>query len=158
MPPRREPLAEISENRRQGPNLTPDQRQRIIAKRQCGCTIAELVKEFGRSESAIKYTIRTYDPAITTQEKPRFRRPHMLSARTKKIIYRKARSTLKISYAELAEAAQVYSPNSTPLRPPSRRTLYRVLKQRGLTNHPCKERPKLTSARATRRVRFSRKY
>jgi hypothetical protein len=70
MPPRREPLAEISNNRRQGPNLTPDQRQRIIAKRQCGCTILELIKEFSRSKSAIKYTIRTYDLAITTQEKP----------------------------------------------------------------------------------------
>ena len=70
MPPRREPLAEILGNRRRGPNLTLDERQRIIAKRQCGCTIPELAKEFSRSESAIKYTIREYSNATTTQEKP----------------------------------------------------------------------------------------
>jgi hypothetical protein len=105
MPPRREPLAEISGNRRRGPNLTPDERQRIIAKRQCRCTILELAKEFSRSESAIKYTIREYSHATTTQEKPRPGRNPILSARTKKLIYQKARSTLKVNYAELAKVA-----------------------------------------------------
>jgi transposase len=131
MPPRREPCAEISENRRRGPNLTPDQRQRIIAKRQCGCTIRELAVEFGRSERAIKYTIRTYASAPTTQEKPRSGRRSILSARTKKLIYRKARSEPKVSYAELAKVAQVYGPDGTPSKPPSRSTLYRILKRCG---------------------------
>jgi len=158
MPPRREPLAESSGNRRRGPNLTPDERLRIIAKRECGCAIKELAEEFGRSKRAIKYTIRTYANAATTQERPRSGRVPILSARTKKLIYRKARSTPKIDYAELAKVAQVYSPNGTLSKPPSKSTLYRALKQCGITNHPCKVRPKLTHARAVRRVRFSRKY
>ena len=70
MPPRRQPCAEILGNRRRGPNLTLDQRQQIIAKRQCRCTVLELAKEFSRSERAIKYTIRTYANRTTTQEKP----------------------------------------------------------------------------------------
>jgi transposase-like protein len=105
MPPRRQFGAETSGNRRRRPNLTPDQRQRIIAKRQCGCTIPELAEEFGRSESTIKYTIHTYANAATMQEKPRSGRPPMLSARTKKLIYRKARAEPKIEYLELAKVA-----------------------------------------------------
>jgi transposase len=105
MPPRRQFGTEVAGNKPRGRNLTPDQRQRIIAKRQCGCTIKELVEEFGRSASAIKYTIREYSNATTTQEKPRSGRHPILSARTKKLIYRKARSTPKINYAELAKVA-----------------------------------------------------
>ena len=133
MLPRRQFGTEIAGNRRRGPNLTPDERQRIIAKRQCGCTIPELVKEFGRSESAIKYTIRTYTKATTTQEKPRPGRPPVLSARAKKLIYRKARSAPKVDYSELAKAAQVYAPDGTPSQPPSKSTLYRALKKNRLT-------------------------
>jgi len=105
MPPRREPLSETSGNRRRGPNITPDQRQRIIAKRECGCTVKDLAEEFGRSENAIRYTIHTYANTTTTQERPRPGRPPILSARTQKLIYRKARSKPKITYAELAKAA-----------------------------------------------------
>ena len=148
MPPRRQFGAETSGNRRRRPHLTPDQRQRIIAKRQCGCTIPELAEEFDRSESTIKYTISTYANATTTQEKPRSGRPPILSTRTKKLLYRKARAEPKIEYSELAKAAQVYAPDGTTSKPPSKSTLYRVLKQRGLTNRRCKKRPKLTPARA----------
>ena len=70
MPLRRQFGTEIAGNRRQGPNLTLDKQQQIIAKQQCRCTILELVKEFSRSKSAIKYTIQTYTKATTTQEKP----------------------------------------------------------------------------------------
>ena len=105
MPPRREPLAESSGNRRRRPNLTLDQRQRIIAKRECGCTIQELAEEFDRTENAIRYTIRTYANTTTTQERPRSGRPPILLARTKKLIYRKARAEPKATYVELAETA-----------------------------------------------------
>jgi transposase len=132
MPPRRQSGPEIAEtaaNKRRGPNLTPDQRQRIIAKRQCGCTIPELAKEFGRSENAIKYTIRTYANRTTTEEKPRSGRPPILSARTKRLIYRKVRSTSKVGYSELAKVAQVHAKDGTPSKPPSTSTLYRALKK-----------------------------
>jgi transposase-like protein len=158
MPPRRESLAETSGNRRRRPNITPDQRQRIIAKRECGCTVKELAEEFGRTENAIRYTIHTYANTTTTQERPRSGRPPILSARAMNIIYRKARSEPKGTYAELAKAAQVYAPDGTPLKPPCRSTLYRVLKRRGLINYCCQERPKLTVTRAARRVKFSRQY
>jgi hypothetical protein len=151
-------LAQVLGNRFRGPNLTPDERQRIIAKRQCECTIPELVEEFSRSESTIKYTIRTYTKATATQMKSQSKRPPILSTRTKKLIYRKARSTPKVNYAELAEVAQIYAPDDTPSKPPSKSALHRALKKAALINHRCKAPPKLTHARAGKRVRFSRKY
>ena len=92
-------------NARRGPNINPDDRAKIIAKRECGISVRELAEEFGRSESAIKYTISTYANAATTQEKPRSGRPPMLSLHQKKVIYQKARAAPKIKYSELAAAA-----------------------------------------------------
>jgi hypothetical protein len=59
-------------------------------------------------------------------------------ASDKKIIYRKARAAPKLEYSELAKAGVVVSANGTPSKPPSRSTLYRLLKRHGLTNFPCK--------------------
>jgi hypothetical protein len=70
MPPRLEPLAETLGNRRRRPNITLDQRQRIIAKRECRCTVRELAEEFNRTKNAIRYTIKTYANTTTTQERP----------------------------------------------------------------------------------------
>jgi methionine aminopeptidase len=53
---------EIDRNVRRGPNISPAARNTIIASWQRGVTVKELKElaaEFGRSESAIKYTIRT---------------------------------------------------------------------------------------------------
>jgi len=61
----------------------------------------------------------------------------MLSACAKKLVYRKARAKPKITYAELAKAAQVYALDSTPLKLPCRATLYRALKQNRLLNYRC---------------------
>jgi hypothetical protein len=53
MPTLRQFGQEIAENTRCGPNISPTDRERIIAKRECGVTVRELAAEFGRSESAI---------------------------------------------------------------------------------------------------------
>jgi hypothetical protein len=48
--------------------------------------------------------------------------------------------------------------NGTTSKPPSRRTLYWVLKGEGLTNHRCKKRPKLNTRHAAKRLQFVRQY
>jgi transposase len=75
---------EIAGNTQRRLNISPADRQRIIAKRECGVTVRELAAEFGRSEGAIKYTIRTYANAGTTQEWPHSGRPPILSLHQKK--------------------------------------------------------------------------
>jgi transposase len=79
MPPPRQFGQEIDHNVRRRPNLTPTQREQIIAKYQAGVSTAELVEEFGRSEHAIQYTIKKWTTHYTTQELPRSGRPHILS-------------------------------------------------------------------------------
>lgn len=60
MPTQRRFGQEVDGNARRGPNISPADRLRIIAKREVGISVRELAAQFGRSESAIKYTIRTY--------------------------------------------------------------------------------------------------
>jgi hypothetical protein len=45
-----------------------------------------------------------------------------------------------------------------PLKPPSRSTLYRMLKRWNLTNHRCKKRPKLNQGHALKCLQFSRQH
>jgi transposase len=158
MPPPRRFGQEIAGNARRGPNISPAERQMIIAKRECGVTVRELAAEFIRSESAIKYTIRIYAKIGTTQEQPRSGRPPILSLHQKKIIYQKARAAPKIEYSELAKVAVLVNPDGTTLKPPCHRTLYRVLKGAGLTNSPCKKRPQLNRGHAAKRLQFCRQY
>jgi transposase len=158
MPTLRQFGQEVAGNARRGPHISPTDRDRIVAKRECGVTVQELAAEFGRSESAIKYTIRTYTRTGTTQEQPRSGRPPMLSLHQKKVIYRKACAAPKIEYSELAKHGVFVKPDGTTLKPPSRTTLYRILKGRGLTNYPCKKRPKLNRRHAAKRLQFCKQY
>lgn len=149
---------DVDQNVRRGPNISPAERQRIIAEREVGVTVRELAAEFGRSESAIKYTLRTYTKTATTEERPRSGRPRILSHHQEKIIYRKVRAAPKLEYSDLAKHAVYVNVEGTPLKPPSRSTLYRVLKPRGLTNNRCKKRPKLTLDHAYKRRGFCRRW
>jgi hypothetical protein len=82
MPIQRQFGQELNQNVRRGPNISPGACQAIIAKREYGASIKKLAAGFGWSESAIKYTIRTYS-LTTTQKKPRSGRPHILSLHQK---------------------------------------------------------------------------
>jgi transposase len=148
---------ELNQNVRRGPNISPGACQAIIAKREYGASIKELAAEFGQSESAIKYTIRTYSPT-TTQGKPRSGCLHILSLHQKKIIYRKARAAPKIEYSELAKVGTFVNADGTPLKPPSHSTLYWALKRHGLSNFCCKVRLKLSSVHAQKRREFYKTY
>ena len=48
---------EISNNIRRRPNLTPEQRGKIIGAREAGSTYAEITARYGVSKSTISYTI-----------------------------------------------------------------------------------------------------
>jgi transposase len=146
------------QNARRGPNISPAQRLQIITKRECGATLNELVAEFGRSMSAIRYTLRTYANTTNPIDKPRSGRPPVLSRHQKKILYRAVRATPKIEYSELVKAVQLMNPDGTLSKPPSHDTLYRELKRQCLTNLRAKKRPKLTRGHALARLRFCRAW
>ena len=157
MAPRRQVGTEISGNAPRGRNLLPEERQQIIALRERGVPVKELMEEFGCSKSAIKYTTRTYT-TTSAQHKPHTGRPCMLSHHQQRLVFRKVRAMPKVDYVELAKVAQVISPGGTPSKLPSKDTLYREIKRHDIGHHQCAVRPKLTPTRAVQRVKFSKKY
>ncbi|EOA85953.1 uncharacterized protein SETTUDRAFT_169516, partial [Exserohilum turcica Et28A] len=64
----------------------------------------------------------------------------------------------KILYEDLAKVASFVKEDETISKPPSHRTLSRVLRSRGLVNYRCKLRPKLTATHARKRLAFAREY
>jgi transposase len=158
MPQLRSALSENSANPRKRPNLTPTQRIQIISKGKAGCSAASSAAEFGCSERTVRRTLQEASTHHNGLEKPRSGRPSILSEHEERCIYRAVRAAPKIEYKELLEVTTIHYPDGTTSKPPSRSTLYRMLKRRGLTNFKAKKRPKLTRARALARLRFCREY
>jgi transposase len=158
MPPQSRILQELDQNVRRGPNLTIAQRNQIIGMLGSGATVTEVADAYGRTARCIRDLRKKYTTTGTTADKPRTGRPPILLLSQKKIIYRKVRATLKIEYSDLAKEAVFVNAEGTPLKPPSRSTLYRVLKRHSLTNSCCKKRPKLTWGYALRRLKFCREH
>ena len=143
---------------RRGPNMSPAERNIAIGMLNAGCTASEVANACGRAESTIRRLRAKVTTTGTTQDKPRSGRPQILSRHARKLVYRAVRKNPKITYAELAEIAQVYLPDGTLLKPPSRSTLYQVIKKTGLLHVRCKKRLKLTLRRARARLLFAREY
>jgi transposase len=105
-----------------------------------GCTVVEVAKAYGRSDRCIRDLRTKYHQTGTTADKPRSGRPPVLSPHQKTIIYRKTRAAPNIEYSELAKEGVFVNPDGTSSKPPSRSTLYRVLKGRGLTKAAMQKR------------------
>ena len=138
--------------------MTVMQRDQIIGMLLAGATVKEVAHHYSRTDRCIRKIHQKYRKTGIIQDKPRSGRPPVLSLAQKKIIYRKARAAPKIEYLELAKEATFVNTQGTPSKPPSRSTLYRFLKARGLTNFPCKKRPKLNRGHALKRLQFCREY
>jgi transposase len=144
MPTQRISGREIAQNARRKPNMSPAERNIAIGMWRAGCSAVEVAEACGRSASTIRRLINKATTTGTTEDKPRSGRPLILSRHARKLVYRAVRKNPKITYAELQEIAQVHPPDGTPSEPPSRSTLYRVLRKTGLLHVRCKKRPKLT--------------
>jgi transposase len=120
--------------------------------------VRELADEFERGVQTIRDTIKRWNLHQTTSDLPRSGRKPMLSLHQKKLIYRKARAQPKIEYENLVEVGTFVNADGTLSKAPSRSTLYRCLKERGLTNYRCKKRPKLNQGHALKRLQFCKQY
>ena len=81
MPPQRRALEEISRNKRAKPNLTPEERARIIGKAEAGCSTKELGEEFGVTPQCIRNTLRRWASYATIKDLPRSGRPKKTTPR-----------------------------------------------------------------------------
>jgi transposase len=149
---------ELDQNVRRRPNMTVYERDKAIGMLRGGCTVSEVTTHFQRGDQTIRDLKRKYNSTTTTQDKPRSGRPPMLSLHQKKIIYRKIRGKPKTTYKELAEVGTRVNVDGTFEKTPSRSTLYRYLKRRGITKYRCKKRPKLNRGHALKRLQFCKEY
>ena len=151
MPPQRRALQEISGNIRNTYKLTSDQRIAIITKYNDGYTPKELADEFRVTTKCIYNTIRRWRIHHTTQDLPRLGRLKKLSARDIRQLKRCARKTPKIHYKSLLEKAGFISRIL-------RTTIYRRIKEQGLTKCKYKRRPFITGKIAQKRLIWVRQW
>ena len=143
---------------RRGPNISATQRDQIIGMLDGCVSVKEMAHAYGRSDRCIRKIRQKYRQTGTTQDKPRSGRPPVLSPAQKKIIYRKVRAAPKIEYSELAQEVIFVNYKGTPLKLPSRSTIYQELRRHSLTNHKAKKHLKFNRGHAALRLKFSREY
>ena len=132
---------EISGNRRRNAELSIPARNSIISKAEAGAPTRELAEEFSVISKYIRDTIRRYRQTSCNASRPRSRRPSILTRREIRTLYRHARKNPKIKYQSLVKEAYLGKTFS-------HKTIYRALKNKGLTNFRAKRRPKINRVTA----------
>ena len=140
---------EISNNIRRRPNLTPEQRGKIIGAREAGSTYAEITARYGVSKSIISYTINQAQNRNNGKSKLRSGRPCKLNTRTIRRIKHFINVFPRATYTEVKAGTGVTCSN---------KTIYRVLRHYGIIKWRAKKRPFLKPVHARARLLFARRY
>lgn len=156
---------EISGNSRRNIELSEYQRAGIISMRCVGAKLQEIVEHFQCSKSTVSRTIQRWEQHQTTSALARSGRTKILSPADERKLYRTVRRTPKITYRKLQGELESLSLTSSPtptLPPapilPSRATIYRALRRKGLSHRGCKIKPKLTKEHVVLRRQWEREY
>ena len=104
---------------------------------------AEIAKTLNVPRTTVIYTLQKHPERNNEKSKSRSGRPGILSNRDRRRIIKLARINPRITYAQLRTEVEVQC---------SRSTLYRTLKDYGLTNWLAKKRPLLTPEVAKKRL------
>ena len=125
MPVQRMPLAPIDSNRRLKQELTPWQRSEIQTYRNIGLTNEHISRLTFCTPGTVATTLDLNTLRTNGKTRPRSGRPPALSIRDQSLILRLIRRNPKLTYAALRVEAGVDV---------SRSTLYRMLKDEGISN------------------------
>ena len=136
----------ISENVTHWKELSSYEREILIKQASQEVTPVSLTKITKVPQITIIFTLFQADIRLTGVSKPWSERLKLLSVRDCRHITRIARLTPEISYQEIQEKTELAC---------SRKTVYRVLKDYGLTNWLAKKRPKLSPAVAGKRLEWA---
>ena len=140
----RTPLASISGNKPRNIELNQCQRGMIIGAQALGHAPAEIAKTSNVPRTTVIYTLQKHSERNNEKSKSRSG-PGIFSDRDRRRIIRLTRINPRITYAQLRTEAGVQC---------SRSTLYRTLKDYGLTNWLAKKRPLLTPEVAKKRLEW----
>ena len=149
---------EISGNRLRSGELTEVQRAIIISKREEGVPIKSIATEVDCAPRTVTNTIKRWKEHQSIATLPRSGRPTIIGTREARQLHRIARKNPKIQYRTLRNEAGLDEPSPLRTKPPSRSTIYRVLKDTGLTKRRCKVRPTLKIEHVKLRREFERRH
>ena len=139
----RTPLASIAGNKPRNTELNQCQIGIFIGAQALGHALAEIAKTLNVPRTTVIYTLQKHPECNNEKSKSRSGRPGILSDRDRRHTIKFARINLRITYAQLRTEARLQC---------SRSTLYRTLKDYGLTNWLAKRRPLLMPDVAKRRL------
>jgi transposase len=138
----RSPLGSISSNRVHKHEYTSYQRGLIHEAISGGLTLSKVQRLYGIPESTVRGICNAAVWQRHDQSKSCSGRPKKLSLRNKRHVIRIVRLDPKIIYKNLLAKTGIDV---------SAKTVYRLLKEKGITNWICKKRPLLTSEMADNR-------
>ena len=144
----RKALAPIAINRSYGNELSSFQRGQISAYKAVGLSNAQIGVKVNCAKSTVFDTLVQNPLRNEGKSLPRAGRPPTLNRVEKRNILRIIRTDPKITYVALRLALGV---------PVSRSTLYRILKDEGITNWLAKKRPLLTAKVVAKRLIWCKK-
>ncbi len=143
----RTPLGPISANAPHCKELSPYERGLIVGRISGGATTAEVRKDLLVPESTIRTTLSRSSYRVDGVSKPRNGCPKSCSIREQRHIICTARAKPEITYQDLIETTGVNC---------SKSTVYRILKEYGLTNWLAKKRPLLREEDAAKRLAWAK--
>jgi IS30 family transposase len=149
MPTLRVPLASIDPNRSLKKELTPWQRSEIQTYHKVGLTNEHIGRLTFCTPGTVATTLHLNTLRIDGKTRPRPGRPIILSTWDRRLILRIIRRNPKLTYAQLKVEAGVEVSQST---------LYRMLKDEGITNWLAKKRPLITPEVAAKRLKWAKKH
>ena len=145
----RTPLQTIDGNIPRRKELTPYHRGIIVGQGSLGSGATSIGRSLNHPESTIRSVLSASTHQHQGVSKPRSGRPTVVTDRARRIIIRNARIHPKITYKVLRALANIIF---------SKSTMYRVLKDAGITNWLAKKRPKLRPQDVAARLAWAKKY
>ena len=133
----------------QNQHLTPSTRGRILGRLSAGQKPLQIAEEENLTRSQIKNCVRTFTKNQSCYRSPGTGATKVFDDRLTRRLLRIVRIDPKITYQNLGKELGIAV---------SKKTLYRVLKQQGITNWLAKKRPILTQKHAQQRLQFAKQY
>jgi transposase len=141
----RTPLREINGNRQGRIELSTSLRQRVAGAHDCKVAKSSIARLFEIPRSTVRNTIKLDPLRIDQESLPRSGRPRLVTDRDERYILRFVRQKPKATYPQIQrDVPTTYS----------RSTIYRILKDAGITNWLCKRRPFLSYAAVEKRKKW----
>jgi hypothetical protein len=143
MPPLRTPLGSISGNRLKGCEISPYMRGQVAGKASECRGLRGIATDLKLDYSTVRYTLKQDELRHEGESLPRAHRKKSYTDADERNLLRHVRLNPKDTYKQVIIACGLDCKTTT---------VKKILKQHGIANWRCKQRPELTEAHALKRL------